>query len=142
MATFEEQISKSAQRIKHQDNMRLRVPQNTITGKRTYWGWVATPAAAVIGIIFGMGLPMLVDDAEKQVQTVLVHDTIRVPHHAQDTVYLTRVEERERIVWRDREAKKEVSNDVDTSNDVAAQSQPQCTSVSCDGIDYAMFVSR
>ena len=39
MATFEEQISKSAQRIKHQDNRQLRVPQNQITGKRTYDYW-------------------------------------------------------------------------------------------------------
>ena len=142
MATFEEQISKSAQRITHQDNRQLRVPQNQITGKRTYWGWVATPAAAVIGIIFGMSLPMFVNDADESVQLVHVHDTIRVQHHTQDTIYLTKVEERERIVWRDRETKKGGGNVVGSGNDAAAQSQPQCTSVACDGIDYAMFVSR
>lgn len=141
MATFEEQLSKSAQRIKHEDNKQLRVPQNPMTGKRTYWGWVATPAAAVIGIIFGLNLPMLVNDAEQQVQFVHVHDTIRMPNRIQDTIYLTKVEERERIVWRDRETKKEVGKDSN-NNDIAAQSEPQCTSVSCDGIDYAMFVSR
>ena len=62
--------------------------------------------------------------------------------HTQDTIYLTKVEERERIVWRDREAKKGGGNVVGSGNDAAAQSQPQCTSVACDGIDYAMFVSR
>lgn len=142
MATFEEQLSKSAQHIKCENNKRLRVPQNPMASKRTYWGWVATPAAAVIGIVFGLSLPMLVNDAEQQVQLVQVHDTIRVPHHTQDTIYLTKVEERERIVWRSRETKKDVRKTADNNNDISAQSEQQCTSVSCDGIDYAMFVSR
>lgn len=140
MATFEEQLTHSAQRIKNEDNKRLRVPQNPMTGGRTYWGWVATPAAAVIGILFGMSLPMLVDDAEQQVQLVHVHDTICVPQLTRDTIYLTRVEKTERIVWLDREAK-EGTIAVGEKND-ASPSEPQCTSVSCDGIDYTMFVSR
>lgn len=140
MATFEEQLSKSAQRIKHEDNKRLRVPQNPMTGKRTYWGWVATPAAAVIGILFGMNLPMLVNDAAEQVKYVHVHDTIHVPHHMLDTIYLTKVEER--IVWRDRQTKMEDAEVTERKNDMTTQSEPQCSSVSCDGIDYALFVSR
>ncbi|MBQ0021872.1 MAG: hypothetical protein KBT29_01395 [Prevotellaceae bacterium] len=142
MATFEEQLTNSAQRIKHEDDKKFRVPQNPMTGKRTYWGWVATPAAAVIGIVFGMSLPMLVNDAEQQVQFVQVHDTIHVPHHTQDTIYLTKVEERERIVWRDRKVKDVDKKVVDNKSDMATQNEPQCTSISCDGIDYAMFVSR
>ncbi len=142
MATFEEQLTNSAQRIKHDDNKRLRVPHNKITGKRTYWGWVATPAAAVIGIVFGMSMPMLVNDVEQQVQFVHVHDTIRVPNHMHDTIYLTKVEEHERIVWREREAKTENMKTLYNKNDIATSNEPQCTSVSCDGIDYAMFVSR
>lgn len=142
MATFEEQLSKTAQRIKNEENCRLRVPQNPMTKKYTYWGWVATPAAAVIGIVFGLNLPMLVNDVEQQVQLVQVHDTIHVPNLAHDTIYLTKVEERERIVWRDRKAKDEVREVRNNNNDETSQSVPQCTSVSCDGIDYAMFVSR
>lgn len=142
MATFEEQLSKSAQRIKHENNKRFRVPQNPVTGKRTYWGWVATPAAAVIGIIFGMSLHILVNDAEQEVQYVHVHDTIRVPHLLHDTIYLTKVEKRERIVWRDRETSKVDMGVIDRKNDTASSNEPRCTSVSCDGIDYAMFVSR
>lgn len=140
MATFEEQLTNSAQRIKHEDNKRLRVPQNLVTGKRTYWGWVATPAAAVIGIVFGMTLPMLVNNVEQQVQFVQVHDTINVPHHTHDTIYLTKVKERERIVWRDREVKEEAMKYINSNN--TTLNEPKCTSVSCDGIDYAMFVSR
>lgn len=142
MATFEEQLRNSAQRIKHEDNKRLPIPQNPMTGKHTYWGWVATPAAAVIGIVFGMSLPMLVNDVEQQVQFVHVHDTIRVPHHQHDTIYLTKVEERERIVWRDRIVNEEKVNCYDDKKDIVRQDEPQCTSVSCDGIDYALFVSR
>lgn len=142
MATFEEQLTNSAHRIKHEDNERLRVPQNPMTGKRTYWGWVATPAAAVIGIVFGMNLPMLFNDTEEQVQFVQVHDTIHVSHHTYDTIYLTKVEERERIVWRERKTKEDATKTVDNNNDIASVNEPQCTSVSCDGIDYALFVSK
>ena len=104
------------------------------SGKRTYWGWVATPAAAVIGIIFGMTLPRLVGNVDQQVQLVQVHDTIRVPLHTQDTIFLTKVEERERIVWRDREP--------GTVESIVQEDVPQCSSVSCDGIDYSMLVSQ
>lgn len=142
MATFEEQLSKSAQRIKHEENQRLRIPENPMAGKRTYWGWIATPAAAVIGVVFGMSLPMLMDDAEEQIQLVQVHDTISVPQQMYDTIYLTKVEERERIIWRDREAKMEGKGVAETESPAAAQSEPMCSSVACDGINYAMFVSR
>lgn len=142
MATFEEQLTNSAQRKKNKDNKLFRVPQNPMEGKRTYWGWVATPAAAVIGIVFGMNLPTFVNDVEQKVQFVQVHDTIRVPHHMQDTIYLTKVEERERIVWRDKDVKEEGMKTLDNKNDIATSNEPQCTSVSCDGINYAMFVSR
>lgn len=141
MATFEEQLSKSAQRLQNKNNTRLRVPQNPMATKRTYWGWVATPVAAVIGIVFGLNLPMLVNDADQHVQFVQVHDTIHVPRHTHDTIYLTKVEERERIVWRDREANDIVRNTAD-NNDISTRSEQPCTSVSCDGIDYAMFMSR
>ena len=87
-------------------------------------------------------MPMLVNDVEQQVQFVHVHDTIRVPNHMHDTIYLTKVEEHERIVWREREAKTENMKTLDNKNDIATSNEPQCTSVSCDGIDYAMFVSR
>lgn len=142
MATFEEQLRKSAKSIKHEENKRLHVPQNPMTKKRTYWGWVATPAAAVIGIVFGMNLPIFVNDVEQQVQFVQVHDTIRMTHHQHDTIYLTKVEERERIVWRDRLVNEEKVNGYDDKKDIVRQDEPQCTSVSCDGIDYALFVSR
>lgn len=142
MATFEEQLRKSAQSIKHEENKQLHVPQNPITGKHTYWGWIATPAAAVIGIVLGMNLPIFVNDVEQQVQFVQVHDTIRVPHHQHDTIYLTKVKERERIVWRDRLVNEKKVNGYDDKKDIVRQDEPQCTSVSCDGIDYALFVSR
>ena len=65
-----------------------------------------------------------------------------MPNHTHDTIYLTKVEQRERIVWRDREVKENDMKALDNNNDVAVKIEPQCTSVSCDGIDYTMFVSR
>lgn len=142
MATFEEQLARSAQRISQEENKRLRVPQSPMAaGKRTYWGWVATPAAAVIGIVLGMSLPMLVDNVDRQVQLVQVHDTIRVPLHTQDTIFLTKVEERERIVWRDR-VPSALYEEPAPVEPTVQEDAPQCTSVSCDGIDYSMFASR
>ena len=141
MATFEEQLARSAQRISQEENKQLRVPQSPMAaGKRTYWGWVATPAAAVIGIVFGMTLPMLVGNVDQQVQLVQVHDTIRVPLHSQDTIFLTKVEERERIVWRDREPApaESIVQEVPSAPE-QSEALPQCTSVSCDGIDYSML---
>lgn len=143
MATFEEQLARSAQRISREENKRLRVPQSPMAaGKRTYWGWVATPAAAVIGIVLGMSLPMLVDNVDEQVQLVQVHDTIRVPLHMQDTIFLTKVEERERVVWRDRVPALTQPVQENPPAPERSEEAPQCTSVSCDGIDYSMFASR
>ena len=54
MTNFENKLGKSAKRLAHEDNKRLRVPQNPLGGKSSYWGWVATPAAAVAGIYFAV----------------------------------------------------------------------------------------
>ena len=149
MATFEEQLTRSAQRIKREDNLHLRVSQNPMADKRTYWGWVATPVAALVGIVFGMGIPAFVGEAESALgegtstPIVQVHDTIHVPYHTQDTIYLTKIEERERIVWRDREPAPAPAQPIVQENPPARSEElPQCTSVSCDGIDYSMLVSR
>ena len=151
MATFEEQLTRSAQRIKREDNLHLHVTQNPMANKRTYWGWVATPAAAIVGVVFGMGISALVGQTESalgegtRTPIVQVHDTIHVPYHTHDTIYLTKIEERERIVWRDREPAPVPVEPIVQENPPAperSEELPQCTSVSCDGIDYSMLVSR
>ena len=51
MKNFEDKLSESAQRLAYEDNKNLRVPQNPLGQKPSYWGWVASPAAAVAGIV-------------------------------------------------------------------------------------------
>lgn len=135
MTRFEDQLTQSARRLRQADNASLRMPKNPLLHNRAHWGWIATPAAAVAGILFGMSLPLFIGKAEEGVQLVQVHDTIQVPQLVQDTVYLTQVVERERIVWRDRQP--------DTLPAITpAEDSPVCTSIACDGINYAMLVSQ
>ena len=77
MNTFEDKLQASARRLMVQDNKNLRVPQNPLKQKRTYWGWVTTPAAAVAGLIFGLSVPMFVDN-EPDIKYVHDTDTVQI----------------------------------------------------------------
>ena len=119
-----------------QDDKRLHVPQNPLKQRKAYWGWVATPAAAVIGLIFGMSLHVMMNN-EPEVRYVHNTDTIRIPHPVHDTLYLTQIIEKERIVV------KEVAEQ--TAEATIAQKEsvlPACTSIQCDGIDYSVLASK
>lgn len=54
--TFESQLSASARRMRKQSESHLSVPETiVIPQKRTrYWGWIATPAAAAVGLLIGL----------------------------------------------------------------------------------------
>lgn len=54
--TFESQLSASAHRLRKQSESNLSVPETiAIPQKRTrYWGWIATPTAAAIGLLVGL----------------------------------------------------------------------------------------
>ena len=54
--TFESQLSASARRIRKQSESNLSVPETiVIPHKHTrYWGWIATPAAAAVGLLIGL----------------------------------------------------------------------------------------
>lgn len=128
-----------------------------VNKRTTYWGWIATPAAAVVGVVFGLSIPGIINETEKGIHIAQTYDTIRIPQYTHDTilvpntthdtVYLTKVEERERIVWRDRPQQKMASTtDATTTSQQPSHLQPQmpmqCTSVACDGINYSMLVTR
>lgn len=152
---LEDRLHASAQRQQQTDNRRLHVPENPRLHRRTYWGWVATPVAAVIGIVVGLSLPLLMqhDDTDNSSALVpgtssalaLVPDTVIITHH--DTVYQPQIVERERVVWHTRPASSVVSahphaSDSDapiTSSAPSEPSTPECTSVQCDGINYSML---
>jgi len=130
MTKFEDILGQSARRLADQDNASLRVPDLPAGRKRPYWGWIAAPAAAVAGIVLGMSLHLL---ADRQPEVHIVHttDTVRIDHHFLDTVYLTHVVEK--VV----EAKNAHSIARNQSSSPSEEDTTACTSVQCDGINYA-----
>ncbi len=137
MITFEDKLHASAQRLAEQENKGLHVPQNPMQQKRTYWGWVATPAAAVVGIIFGMTLPLFMR-SETNTPLAQTTDTIRVIESVRDTLYLTQVVEKEKVVYK-------ALSTQQTAESAPRESdyQPgQCTSIQCDGIDYSILATN
>lgn len=137
MTTFEDKLHASAQRLVAQDNKRMHVPQNPLSQKRNYWGWVATPAAAVVGVIFGMSVH-LIADIEQNVRYAQQTDTVRVLQPVHDTLYLTQIVEKEKIVYRQAKAEKQVvSAPIQEEQDV-----PTCTSIQCDGINYSILATN
>ncbi len=82
MIQFEDKLRESAQRLATRDNQRLHVPNSPLAQKRSYWGWVATPAAAVAGIVLGMSMNLFLA-GEPEVRIVENTDTVCIerPHH-------------------------------------------------------------
>lgn len=155
MANFEDILRESAQRTAKKENAQLHVPHNPMTARRTYWGWIAAPAAAVIGVIVGLSLPLLMGNNAPEIQYVYATDTIRLDHPVHDTLYLTQTVEKEKVVEKvryvDRSTKQASNSNHSASNAVALPplgegggegALPTCTSIQCDGINYSMLVSN
>ena len=137
MKQFEDKLQASAQRLARQENRSLHVPQNPMQQKRAYWGWVATPAAAVVGLVFGLSLHLFVGNPS-DTSLAQFTDTIRIVQPVHDTLYLTHVVEKERVV------KKYIPTpQVTQAVTKEPASQPEeCTSIQCDGINYAILASK
>ena len=133
MNTFEERLQASARRLKAQDDKRLHVPENPLKRGKTYWGWVATPAAAVAGLIFGLSVPTFLEKAP-EIKYVYETDTLCVDRPVHDTLYLTQVVEREKYI-----IKHEADSDSTEPAPVQESDSPVCTSVECDGINYSIL---
>lgn len=143
MIQFEDKLHASAQRLARQQERNLHVPQNPMQQKRTYWGWVATPAAAVVGIVFGMSLHLFIDNRQQATDTSIVNvhnkkDTIRIVQPVHDTLYLTQVVEKEKVIYRHLPVQQASETEAKDSD-----YQPgQCTSIQCDGINYAILATN
>ena len=142
---FEDRLRDSAKRLMKEENSRLVVPKNPRGNSKLNWGWIATPAAAVVGILFGMSLPMT-KNQENIGMMAQLRDTVYVESDIIDTVYITKTIEKqkvverrkivEKVVWRDRVQEQKIAQtDIIDSIDI----ESQCTSIACDGIDYAFF---
>ena len=137
MKQFEDKLQASAQRLARQEDRKLHVPQNPMQQKRAFWGWVATPAAAVVGIVFGMSLHQFkgnLPDASMAQST----DTVRIFQPIHDTLYLTQVVEKERIVNKYIPMPEVAKADTKESDSLSGE----CTSILCDGINYAFLASK
>ena len=136
MNTFEDKLHASAHRLVKQYNRKMHVPQNPLQQKRTYWGWVATPAVAVVGLIFGMSVHLFMENNQDD-QLAQQVDTIRIFQPIHDTLYLTQVVEKEKIVYKQaKETKREEPLPVQEETEA-----PTCTSIQCDGINYSILAS-
>ena len=137
---FEDRLRDSAKRMMEEENSQLVVPKNPRGKSKLNWGWIATPAAAVAGILFGMSLPMTNSLEDTGIMAQL-RDTVYVGNETIDTVYITKTIEKQkivkRVIWKDRvqEHKDIAQTDLIDSLDF----ESECTSIACDGIDYAFF---
>ena len=132
MIQFEDKLRESAQRLATRDNQRLHVPDSPLAQKRSYWGWAATPAAAVAGIVLGMSMNLFLA-GETEVRIVENTDTVCIERPVLDTIYVTQVVEKVKVVETSQqtaERNKRTSEEEDTA---------ACTSVQCDGINYAVL---
>ncbi len=151
MSNFEDILRDSATRLTTEENKYLRVPRNPLQhSPRTYWGWVATPIAAAAGVIIGLFLPILSGKAGEAIHLTQTPDTIRITQLVKDTVYLSQVVEKEKIVEKIKYVKQPSKasssslSPVSTlpNKDRAPQDPPTCTSIQCDGINYSLLVSH
>lgn len=132
MIQFEDKLRESAQRLATRDNQRLHVPDSPLAQKRSYWGWAATPAAAVAGIVLGMSMNLFLA-GEPEVRIVENTDTVCIERPVLDTIYVTQVVEKVKVVEASRQTA-ERNEQASEEEDTAA-----CTSVQCDGINYAVL---
>ena len=137
---FEDRLRDSAKRLMEEENGRLVVPKNPRGKSKLNWGWIATPAAAVVGILFGMLLPMT-NNQEDTGAVAQLRDTIFLENDIIDTVFITKTIEKqkvvEKVVWKDRV--QDQQNIAQTEILDSLDFESQCTSIACDGIDYAFF---
>jgi len=52
--TFEDQLTASARRLREAQDAKLHVTASPLSHRRQYWGWIATPAAAAVGLVIGL----------------------------------------------------------------------------------------
>ncbi len=136
---FEDRLRDSAKRMMEEENVRLVVPKNPRgSHETTHWGWIATPAAAVVGVLLGMSLPMMNNNQEGAGAVAQLRDTIFLENDIIDTVFITKTVVKEKKV-RGYVDRSDVGDIARNEKNDTFNIETQCTSVACDGIDYAFF---
>ena len=80
LLSFEDQLTASARRLRKAQDAELHVdsmPHAVLehSPRRLYWGWIATPAAAVIGLLIGLFIHKPTEPAYDFVVPVAVAET-------------------------------------------------------------------
>lgn len=138
---FEDRLRDSAKRLKEKENSRLVVPMNPRDKSKLNWGWIATPAAAVVGVLFGMSLPMMNNYQEDRGAVAQLRDTIFLENDIIDTVFITKTIEKQKVVEKvvSKDRVQDQQNIAQTDIIDSLDFESECTSIACDGIDYAFF---
>ena len=147
MKHCEEQVSQAAARLRNEENSRLRVPGNPRRSGGVSWGWVATPVAAVAGLLWGVELGRMSGESSLQ-QVSQVIDTVIRREVVRDTVYSVRPESKV-ASWQVGEKGKRSRGDCARSPDTGGKPETgtgdetlQARTGKCvleDGIDYSML---
>lgn len=148
MKHFEEQVSQAAIRLRNEENGRLCVPRNPRRGSGISWGWVATPVAAVAGLLWGVELGRMSGESSLQ-QVSQVIDTVIRREVVRDTVYYSVRPEGKVASWQtgERGGQKEKgrirSRDTGSKPEIGTGGEAlQARTGKCvleDGIDYSML---
>ena len=88
--TFEDQLTASARRLRKQSEKSLSTPETLsvtrapeampLQPKRTrYWGWIATPAAAAVGLLIGLFFSHFTQTASFSLRPAERQDNFAVP---------------------------------------------------------------
>ena len=80
LLSFEDQLTASARRLRRAQDAELHVdsmPHAVLehSPRRLYWGWIATPAAAVIGLLIGLFIHKPTEPAQDFVVPIVASDT-------------------------------------------------------------------
>lgn len=93
MKRFEEQIKNAAKELRDMNHRNLKVTKNPLGKKKNSWGWIATPVAAVSGIIIGIFIQGMTNIPIYSLNSL--HDTIFHEKTVYDTVYLYAQDEKD-----------------------------------------------
>lgn len=80
LLSFEDQLTASARRLRRAQDAELHVDSMPhavaeLSPRRLYWGWIATPVAAVIGLLIGLFIHKPTEPAQDFVVPIVASDT-------------------------------------------------------------------
>lgn len=139
MNDFEKEIRLAATQHREETNARLRVPQSPLSRRGApHWGWYATPAAAVVGVVLGMSLTALTQRTEDTL--ALVRNTIVRHEVVRDTVFVERLAQAQAVPSSDTLRPIVCPRRASKTPPPAPKTTPVGCSVAEDGIRYSMLM--